>query len=407
MLIAHGPISYLLNEKIQGKDIKKTEGNTRILISILSLFFGILPDFDMFILVMQHLPTFLHHSIITHSLTFWVLSWIVLKIFFLFLGKNVNVKKNHLFNKNILSIIEKSFLIGTVSHILVDSVFTHVRLLYPLENQFTLLGNLVESNLFTGYLYSTSMALEMVIIVFLLFYIYKNFFKSNTSITYITYVLTVISISYLLFSTYVTFNTYNVSTHTLDDRRMNDADFDMVSDTKDFDTDNNFINNIDDSNPNMLAQDVTKIINSHTLVSTRKNISQELYYRLGAFNSYRLVSQAYFEQNKSLEPVLEEYARTKYGIQGYDLDLKYPELLFIYFKEKDTLIGLNTIQSESVPTGKILFVNDTNGNVINLGIILEDDMVGIVLDTDKRLQVHSISEIQKLYGNDFELYIQI
>jgi hypothetical protein len=61
MYIAHGPISYLANEAIQSKKIKHLKMSEQILVALCALLFGILPDFDIFLLSMLSVPRFIHH----------------------------------------------------------------------------------------------------------------------------------------------------------------------------------------------------------------------------------------------------------------------------------------------------------------------------------------------------------
>jgi len=67
MFLAHGPISYILNEKIQQKGISKLTKQEHIFIMILSLIFGILPDLDLAILTVTDIPPFQHHLIFSHT----------------------------------------------------------------------------------------------------------------------------------------------------------------------------------------------------------------------------------------------------------------------------------------------------------------------------------------------------
>ena len=68
MFIAHGPISYVLNEVIQRKEIKNISNQEQLLVMILSILFGIFPDIDLAILSMTNIPAFNHHLISTHSI---------------------------------------------------------------------------------------------------------------------------------------------------------------------------------------------------------------------------------------------------------------------------------------------------------------------------------------------------
>lgn len=405
MFIAHGPISYLANEKIQEKEIKKLDTQSYVLVTLLTLLFGILPDFDMFIQVMLQQSVYNHHSLFTHSITFWVLLWIVIRVLLMVLRKSLKGEIKAVFNSNLLTVISNSFLIGTVSHILADSIFSPMRFFYPLEYRFTLLGNVLQSNLFSGYFFSFAMAVEIVILVLFLVYIYRKFFRKNSLASFGLYSLMTLSVLYLSFSLFVNVNTYNFSSHMSNGVKIYDADLDTVMDRRDFDTDNNFVNNIEDVDHSLLTQDILDIVNREPLASSKKSVLGNIYYKLGAFDSYRVVSQAYFNQNKSLEPVLDEFARVKYGSGATELDVKYAELLYEYFLDSGRLVSVNDIQG-NLSSGRILFVQDMDGELVNMGVVLEDEKVCIVFENDERLAVHSFSEVRDLYKGGL-LYIQI
>ena len=62
MVLAHAPISYLVNEKIQKENINKLKFHEQVLVALFSLFFGILPDFDFFSFFLIHSRFFLISS---------------------------------------------------------------------------------------------------------------------------------------------------------------------------------------------------------------------------------------------------------------------------------------------------------------------------------------------------------
>ena len=68
MFLAHGPISYILNESIQKKNISNLSKQEHVLVMFFSILFGILPDIDLALLSMTNIPPFQHHLLITHSL---------------------------------------------------------------------------------------------------------------------------------------------------------------------------------------------------------------------------------------------------------------------------------------------------------------------------------------------------
>ena len=78
MLLAHAPFSYIANEVIQQKKIRKLKPTEQIIIVICSLIFGILPDFDLFFAVIQNLPSSIHHDFLTHYPITYILIWILM-----------------------------------------------------------------------------------------------------------------------------------------------------------------------------------------------------------------------------------------------------------------------------------------------------------------------------------------
>ena len=107
-----------------------------------------------------------------------------------------------------------------------------------------------------------------------------------------------------------------------------------------------------------------------------------------------MISQAYFEQNLAIEPVLKEYERRKYIAQTYSRHTPYPILLYEYFADNQSLHNLNTKEE----SGSIFFVT-TNQKIENMGIILDSDTFVIVLNKDKKVVTHTRDEIKKEYPN--------
>ena len=52
-------------------------------------------------------------------------------------------------------------------------------------------------------------------------------------------------------------------------------------------------------------------------------------------------------------------------------------------------LGENITKSK----GSIFFLFDKDNNILNLGIVLDDGSIGIVLESDKHLQIHKPEEI--------------
>ena len=401
MFIAHGPLSYVLNESIQKKKILKLTQGEQLAIALLSFFFGILPDFDILALSMSETPPFQHHHVFTHSILFWILAWILLRLGLLLLKRIANTDLKNILNRNFVNILQYSFLIGVISHLLADILLSYSRVLFPLNLEVTLLGGVLSRNYFRGYLFTTGAALELLILAIFVLLIYRKYLKRNISIKYGIYTLFVISTFFLFFNTSMGSKTYNMAIYKEEGKIIYDADFDTLIDYKDSDTDNSGRNNLLDANRKNLVQSAYEILNGKYMVSSRDSIWQDIKYKYGAMTSYRLISQVYFNQNRAIEPVLKGFSREKDSIKGYTIEDQYEDILYEYLDERNSLGGL----SRSVAQGKIFFVVDTEEKVINLGLTLENQEVAIVLKGDKKAKVHTLEEISKIYP-EYEIKVQ-
>jgi len=162
MFLAHGPISYVLNEVIQKKDIKTLSNHEQLLIMILSILFGIFPDIDLAILSMTNIPAFNHHLLFTHSIIYFVGLWILLILILKVLKKILKKEKREILSNTFIKVVHISFLIGTLSHLFADILFSYSRILFPLQLQITILGGVLKSNYFTSYLLTPIFATELI-----------------------------------------------------------------------------------------------------------------------------------------------------------------------------------------------------------------------------------------------------
>lgn len=400
MYIAHGPLSVLLNEVVQKKEISKLTKAEHTAVILLSFFFGILPDFDIFVLTMSNIPTFLHHQVITHSIPLWVSLWVFLKLLLALLKRLANKDFRLLLNRKVITILINSFLIGTLSHLLGDIIFSSSQIFQPLRLEITLLGNIFGQNYFAQYFSTPSFAVEMVIISFFLFLLYKYFFKKSKFFKYCLLSLIALSLLILPFTMYMNKNTYNKILYKEDGHTIYDSDFDTVIDYKDYDTKNNGRGNILNANKQKLVEDIYEILNTKSLTTNRENLWEEIKYRYGATNSYRLISQAYLNQNMVIEPVLKDFAHKEYNIEGYRVDIKYDRLLYEYLAKENLLDELNN----NTTSGSLFFVLKED-EIVNIGIFLNSEEVGIVMKEDKRVRIHTLEEISKYY-TDCKIKVQ-
>ena len=395
MYIAHGPASYIVNETVQKKRISKLNDHEQLIVAILSILFGIIPDIDLVILPLISIPSFTHHSTFTHSILFYLFLWLLLNLLLFVLKKILNSKGKKVFNNQLLNTIQYSFIISTLSHFFLDVLFSHSALFLPIKNQFTILGDLIKTNYFAEYIFTPIFACELIIIIFFLLFLYKKYIKRETIITYIFKILVTMSCMYLPFTIYMNLNTYNYSSHFINREKIYDADYDRIQDSKDADTDNDGIDNIQEGDKEEIAQFAKKIsTNKYFASSNQQNIWEKVKYSSGAFNSYRIISQAYFEQNLAIEPVLKEYEQKKYNLLSYSQHTPSPILLYEYFADKKCLHNLD-IQTER---NSIFFILNNN-EMVNMGIVLDSKTFITVLDTDKRVVTHTENDIKKAYPN--------
>ena len=274
MYFAHGPISYILNEVIQKKDISKLKTYEHILVIILSMLFGILPDIDLALLSMTNIPPFLHHNIFTHSVLLYILLWILLNILIYILKRGLKKEYRKVFTDTLLNVIQWSFLIGVISHLIADLLFSYLEILFPIQKQFTILGNIFEKNYFAHLIFTPSFALEILILIIFVLMILRKYFKTLPLLNYLIYISTAISLTYLIFSMYMNVNIYNSTYPKVENGNILDGDYDGILDIYDPDTNNNGILNISELDLNKASLFVKEISNGQYLV-TNSMIFQE------------------------------------------------------------------------------------------------------------------------------------
>jgi len=187
-------------------------------------------------------------------------------------------------------------------------------------------------------------------------------------------------------------NTYNRQDHFKNGYKISDSDYDQILDKQDPDTNGNGIYNIYEVDKEKIATFIEKISNDRYFSTNSNTLVEKIKYTFGAFNSYRVISQAYLEQNLAIEPILREYTKTKYNVHKYSITLDYPSTLYEYLSD------IGTLQSTDINKyrGSIFFVLKDD-NVKNMGIVLGNNSFGIVLDGDSRLIKHSLEDINDKY----------
>lgn len=407
MYLVHAPIGYIVNEVIQKRKIKKLKTYEQLLVAVFSICWGIFPDFDIFL---SSTPSFIHHSILTHTPILFIGIWIVLKILINPAYKILNKKITKVLDKNLLNILVDTFLIGTISHLLADTLVSSIMLFYPLSDvKFHIFRYLLEPNLFAGYSLSALFAIEIVIFSIFIKFVYVKFLKRSKLGNILTKVALVLSATYFLFTIFISLNTYNRSYMYDENEKINyDIDYDRLQDNTDMDVGNSGVNNIIKANSEDVLDSTLDIINSGKWSSYSGNtLVANVKRRYGGLDSYRMVSQVYYNIHLSIEPVLKDYAIKRDGFNSYTKDYGYKELLLDYMLENNTLIELNLDGEPNLAISKIFFLLNSDKEIVNLGITLEGNYMATVLDTDSNLQMHSYQNIREKYGKEIEkIYIQ-
>ena len=388
MFLAHGPISYLANEIIQKKKISHLKFHEQILVSILAIFFGILPDIDLLILPMFSIPQFSHHNYFTHTPLFYLGLWLLLKLNIYIFNRIVNKKTSAVLHHDLMDVILNTFLIATMIHFLADTLVGGIMLLYPISTfKFTILSSFMVPNLFQQYFLLPDFAIELILCSLFFIHIYNKFFLKNIFFDVLKYFFISASAVFLFVTVFFSTQTYNKSYMYDNNGKANyDVDMDWLNDKKDMDIDNDGIDNIVDIDLRKLTKEVKNISESGKLASFDTGTIQ---YMFGGFNSYRLLSQAYFNISSPIEGVLRNTIKER----EYWTKLEYPELLYGYFNANALLKELDVTQESVLNIGTLIFLLDEGDKVVNIALVIDEDSVGVVLPQDRQLKTHTLQEL--------------
>lgn len=388
MFLAHGPIAYLANEVIQKKKISKLKFNEQIFVSILALLFGILPDIDLLILQIFSIPQFSHHNYFTHTPLFYIAIWLVLKLKFSLFDKIVNKKTSAVLHHDLMEVILNTFLIATMAHFLADTLVGSIMLIFPISTfHFTVLSSFMVANLFQPYFLLPDFAIELVFCAVFFVHIYKKFFQKNIFFDVLKYTLLSVSAIFLFVTIFFSTKTYNNSyMYDSKGKENYDVDMDGLHDKRDMDIDNDGIDNIVDIDLKKLTAEVKNISNSGKLASFDTGSIQ---YMFGGFNSYRLLSQAYFNISSPIEGVLKNTVKER----GYTTKINYEDTLHTYFVGNNLLQELDSTKESILNIGTLIFLLDEDDSVVNIGLVVDKDGVGIVLPGDRQLKIHTLQEV--------------
>lgn len=411
MFIAHAPLSYLANDSIQRKKIETLKPYQEIFVTVLSLIFGILPDMDFLLMMMTNRPSYTHHDVFTHTPVYWIGIWLLLKVLYIIFYPHINIKSKQFFTKDLMDILLNAFLIAGISHLLADLLVGNIMLLYPLTDQnFTILKYIFEPSYFSGYFFSVYFAIEIVIIVLALRSLSRKFLKKYKWDNVVSTILISLSTVYLIFAGVI--NTQVYSNSFLEDSSKPyidyDTDFDTLRDTKDYDVDNNGIDNFLDADMDMVVSNAKSIINSNKLTATTdSDVFNWVVNRYGGLTSYRVVSQAFYEARSPIEPVLRNFYIKSYGTSSYALSYDSTEIFREYLMSNDLLIDLNFDSNPILPSGKVFFIIGNDDEILNMGITLDSNTVAIVLPGESRVINHTYDGMLLFYDSaisNLEIY---
>lgn len=403
MFIAHAPISYLANEVIQKKKIDNLKHSQQIVIAILSLFFGILPDFDYFLMMLIGRPTFNHHDFFTHTPFYWLILWLLLLGLSKLIYPHLKRKTQQFLTKDMLNVILNAFLIAGITHFIADWLVGNIMLFYPLSmRHFTLLPNIFQPNYFAGYFNSVYFAIEILILAIAFKFLSLKFLKKEKWDDYLAHFLLITSVIFLIFTGIINTQTYNKRFP--EDSSIPyvdyDTDYDGIRDTQDWDLNNSGIDNITEADYDLVIEYAYNIINSNKLaVEQPNNLWEKILLQYGALNSYRVISQAFLESRAPMEPVLRDFYIKSLDEKRYIVSLDNREVLREFLLSKDDLIELNLDRKHSLPSGKIFFLLDEGEEIMNMGMTLRNNDIAIVLPGERFLQYHTFEGMLQFYQN--------
>ena len=80
------------------------------------------------------------------------------------------------------------------------------------------------------------------------------------------------------------------------------------------------------------------------------------------------------------------------------------EMLKEFFEDKEVLIDLNFKPGPPLPPGKVFFLIDSRGEIMNMGITLLQNEVGIVLPGERYIQRHTLDGVLIFYGDTISTF---
>ncbi len=413
MLIAHASLALVASEKILKKDFAKKSTQWKVLLFLLALLFGILPDFDLFYLMMRGLELYDHHKLITHTPILWISIYILLRITYPLISKTFSKDLRKILSLENWELILNIFLISTLSHVFADLITGEINLLYPFTSTYlSTFKTWMPVNIFGGYTSYPLFYLELLIVVASVQILFKHFteVKIGEIVKKFLILPSAITLSLLLIlSTYLYPRVFQHQSVVKSDDNygLYDMDFDGVRDIYDHNIGNTPTNNLLSisteeilENIDTISQDPRKVVKYK-----ERDIVENIYYKFGALDSSRSVFLTYSLSHKHIIPVLNIYLREN----PYYEFVNYDKLLFDYLENEKLLEPVSNDVKEVNPP-KILFImknTDEKLEVENMGMVNRDGMILTILDDSQKI-LFTLEELREMYkGDDILIYSQI
>ncbi|MCK9368970.1 metal-dependent hydrolase [Candidatus Dojkabacteria bacterium] len=360
MLIAHGPIAIIGSWLPFRKQIEKKRKSAKPLLLLFFFLAGILPDFDFFFLILNSNKSIQHHELITHTPIFWLICSIVLFLSLLLISKNKKLGK--IFRKENIILLSTTFLISTLSHVFFDYITGYIMLFYPFSlHAYTLFGNILPSNIFSGYLFNPLFAIELLITTISVSALLVTT-KFRQKVLIITLII-LLPLTYIFFNFYLYNNNYHPAPmlNTIG-MPIADLDRDGLLNQDDSDADNNGIDNFKQADRKEISNVAKAISESKVPIysTNTKNILSRLNLLYGGVTVRRLIFESFWDQGNPLEPVIIDFAN-KNGIKT--------------IKDATNQFFIQNITGLKLPVEGSLILVDYGGERYGIGIYINKENV--------------------------------
>jgi hypothetical protein len=139
-------------------------------------------------------------------------------------------------------------------------------------------------------------------------------------------------------------------------------------------------------------------------VGAVESFKDKVYLQYGALDSYRVISQAFYENYSPIEPVLKNFYINGLEDKKYTVSFNPVTTFRDYLKSKDMLIKLNFDGNPLLAPGKIFFLENEDEEIINIGMTLENNDIAIVLPGERFVQKHTLDGLKLFYGDSITTF---